>query len=180
MYKLLPEEERVKVAHEYALRRAALWLIAFILIGAVALSGLLPSYLLTRARRDEVLARLSVVGAKEESAESVAAATWLKKARIELETLEPKLDSDRISVLFEEVIRDKPAGIRLTNISYNKSANKASFALSGVASDRQALLSFESILQDSEAFSDVALPVSNLAKDKDLSFQIKLMPKLKP
>jgi len=46
MFKLLTEEERRKVVHEYALRRTIVMFLALILVLVVGIIGFLPSYIL--------------------------------------------------------------------------------------------------------------------------------------
>ena len=57
MFKLLTEEEKYKVAHEYAVRRVIVVLFALVLVVAVGIIGLLPSYVLSNARYNEAFER---------------------------------------------------------------------------------------------------------------------------
>lgn len=177
MYKLLPEVAREKVRREYLLRRAVVMVTAFIVVLIVTIVGLFPSYMLSKARQDEARERARLIGLAKPSGETEELDKWLSQINLKLKTLNPKLDQDRPSLLLTQVIEKKGSGIRITRFNWVKIEGKNELSVSGVARDRQSLLSFESRLNNSQLFSTVALPVSNLAKDRDISFEIKLTSK---
>lgn len=176
MLKLLTEEERKKVAHEYHSRRAAVIIVALVSILIVGIIGLLPSYILSSTRYKEALEWDRVVdnsSLKEDEAELQA---WLAETNRRLTALSPKLDVDRPSDFIKKVLGQKVSGISITNFSWGKVSGKVTLSVSGEASSRQALVAFKDRLSASGYFSDVTLPVSDLAKDKEISFQIKFSP----
>lgn len=175
MYKLLPPETREKVKGEYLLRRTAVVVAAFVFLEVVALVGLFPSFVLSKAIQREVSEKAAVSGSVP--AESLL--PWLEELNLKLKALNPKLDQDRPSSDLAKALSRKGSGITLENISWTKSAEATTLALSGTAADRQSLLSLQSRLNGSNDFSAVSLPVSNLAKDKNISFEIKLVIKKK-
>ena len=174
MYKLLTEEEKVKVTSEYNLRRLAVIIFALCLVIIVTIVGFLPSYLLSVTRESAALDRTKILETIEphnkEELES-----WLKKINTELKTLSPKLDTDRPSEFFESILKEKSAGIKVSNLLWEKQEVLV-LTVEGVARTRQALINFETKLKQSGKFKEVALPISNLAKDEDIKFQIKLTP----
>ena len=95
---------------------------------------------------------------------------------LKLATLAPALDTDRPSEVIEKVILEKSSGIRLMSFSWIEKEGKHSLTVSGVASDRQALLAFQTQLNSAEEFSKITLPVSDLAKDKNIPFRMNLVP----
>jgi len=176
MLKLLTEEEREKVSHEYHLRRAIVIIMALVSILVIGIIGLLPSYILSDLRYKEAFEWDRVVdnsSLKENEAELQA---WLAETNKRLEALSPKLDVDRPSDFIKKVLEQKISGISITNFSWGKVAGKVVLSVSGEASNRQALVAFKDRLSASGYFSNVALPVSDLAKDKEISFQIKFSP----
>jgi hypothetical protein len=175
MYKLLPEKARENVRREYLLRRTVVMLAATILVLVVAMVGLFPSYVLSKAEQKEVLEGVKSVGLSDFGSAGDDIDTWLTQINLKLKVLSPRLDEDRPSLAILEVISDKKSGVRLTGFNWMKSEGKTALFVTGVAEDRQALLAFETKLNDSGAFSAVTLPVSNLAKDKDINFEIKLV-----
>ncbi len=173
MYKLLPETAREKVRGEYLLRRTVVMVSALILVLVVTMVGLFPSYVLSKARQKEVSEKaLFPEPTDSESADDLD--KWLADINLKLKVLSPKLDADRPSLLMLEVINVKGSGVRLTGFNWVKMEGSGTLSVTGVAQDRQSLLSFETKLKDSGQFSSVALPVSNLAKDRDINFELKL------
>ena len=179
MYKLLTEEQKKKVAREYFVRRLIVAVWALIVVTIIGMSGLFPSYVLSDARQREVSERLRILGELELSKEDQALKTWLTQFNLKLKILSPRFDNQRPSLLIERVIGTKIAGIRLTSFDWVVENNIATLSVGGVAADRQSLISFEQKLE-SEGLGEVALPVSNLAKDRDIDFRVTLTPSKKP
>ena len=176
MLKLLTEEERGKVSREYHLRRAAVIVVALVSILVIGIIGLLPSYILSNTRHKEALEWDRVVDNSSLKEDEKALQAWLTETNRRLTTLSPKLDVDRPSNFVKKVLEQKISGISITHFSWGKVAGKVVLSVSGEASNRQALVAFKDRLSASGYFSDVALPVSDLAKDKEISFQIKFLP----
>ena len=174
MFKLLTEEERQKVAREYAVRRAIVTLSALILVFVVGIIGLLPSYVLSNARQHEVLERTRIMGDVGQRGDEAELQTWFVNVNRELRVLSPKFDTDRPSNFIKQIIDEKVLGIRLTGFSWTKVKDKITLSVGGVARDRQTLITFEDSINASGNFAEVTLPISNLAQDKDIDFQIKL------
>lgn len=175
MYKLLTEEQKKKIQAEYRLRLVviALWsLIAVIVIGMVSL---FPSYILTKARYNELTERLAILEQTGLSFEDKEVQLWLNQMNQKLKLLSPKFDKDRPSVFIEEALRARVAGIRVTSLGWKREANGEIITLTGTASDRQSLINFENKLDKLGNFGDVSLPISNLAKDKDIDFEVELV-----
>jgi hypothetical protein len=178
MYKLLPEEERMKVAGEYYRRRWVVGILVFIVVIIISMVGLFPSYVLSSARQREVAERIRGMGGPGLDEDGAELRSWLTDLNQKLRLLSPKLDKDKTSPILEEVITRKVAGVRITRFDWNKDGETTTLMVSGTASDRQALIAFEGSLNASGRFGTVSLPVSNLARDKDIGFQVKLS--LKP
>jgi len=177
MFKLLTEKGRQKMIHEYVMRRTAVILLAIIFVLTVGIIGLLPSYMLSNVRNDETREWVNIinrsVGLEENEGELQA---WLLETNRRLRTLSPKLDVDRPTDFIGQILEQRIDNISIENFSWTKTGDKATFLIAGVASDRQALVTFENKLSSSGYFSNVTLPLSDLAKDKDVDFQIKLSP----
>lgn len=174
MYKLLPPTAQEKVKREYLLRRAVTMVAALVLVEIVTLVGLFPSYVLSEARQEE--AREKAALARDSGGVSTQGLrAWIDALNLKLKTLNPKSDTDRPSEDFFRILEQKGAGVRLTGFRWLKANGQTELSVSGVARDRQSLLAWESSLKNSGDFTNVALPVSNLAKDKDIGFEFKLV-----
>lgn len=176
MFKLLTEEERQKVAHEYAMRRSIVMLGAFILVLVVGMAGLFPSYVLSSIRYNEALERTKVTSGDQQRNDDLSLQIWLKETNRKLQLLSPVPDIDRPSNFIKKVLDQRDVGIAVTGFSLIKTKDKTMLAVNGVAANRQSLITFENNLRSSGDFAEVVSPISNLAKDKDIDFQIRFSP----
>ena len=175
MLKLLTEEEKVKVMREYVLRRAVVIVSALILVVIVGMVGLFPSYILSSAHQNELKERVKVMEELKLVPTEESPQVWLNELNLKLKLLSPSVDLDRPTEFVVMVLEQRMPGIRITGFKWSK--KDVQLSVSGIASDRQSLLTFENRLNASGKFSEVVLPVSNLAKDRDIAFQVKLSPK---
>ena len=104
MFKLLTEEAIQKVSLEYGRRRAILILFALVLVLTVTIIGLLPSYVLSTIRAREVEERTHITNSMKSRGDEAELYAWLTKTNLALQTLSPKLDTDRPSELIYEII----------------------------------------------------------------------------
>ncbi|MDO8589926.1 MAG: pilus assembly protein PilM [bacterium] len=178
MFKLLTEEGGHKVAHKYAMHRAVVMLSAFIFVLVAGIIGLLPSYVLSNARQNEALERTRIMNSAGQIDNESVLQAWLKEMNRKLRILSPALDMDRPSAFIERVLDQKATGVRVTGFSWIRAKDKVTLSVNGITLDRQALITFEDRINSSGYFSEVTLPISNLAKDKDIDFQIKFSPAL--
>ncbi len=176
MFKLLTEPEAKKVAREYARRRGVVILAGLILVLVIGIAGLLPSFVLLNVRENEVLERVRITDTLEPKAGGPDVEVWLSLTNRRLALLSPELDTDRPSVSIGQILEQKVPGIRLTGISWIKADDKVAISVAGISRDRQTLVTFENRISTSGYFSDVTLPISDFAKDRDISFQIKFSP----
>lgn len=151
---------------------------ASILLGAAFVVGmvmLLPSYFLAKS----VMVN---TGPQSYSGEE----PWIEEM-LELPlTINNKLQFFRVhgrqiaaSTAIMDMAEHRTAGIFLNAISFERQGvwqEKAGILvkISGVASSRSNLIDFEAALNNSEMFSAVSLPVSDLAKDRNLPFSVTL------
>lgn len=78
----------------------------------------------------------------------------------------------------EEISKITPSGIYLTNLSYQTTKNQ--ITLNGWANERENLLGFQKLLEESSFFKEVKAPLANLVKQKDINFSFTLKPVLQP
>ena len=175
MFKLLTEEGREKVKHEYATRRAVVLLSALTLVLVAAIIGLLPSYLASNARQKAVLERTRIISSAGKRGDELELQAWLRETNRKLLLLSPGLDTERPSDFIKKILDQKIPGIRVTGFSWLKTKNLITLSINGVALDRQTLVAFESRINSSGYFSEVTLPISNLARDRNIDFQIKFL-----
>lgn len=177
MFKLLTEEQKKRMAQEYALRRwvIVLWAAAAVII--IGMVGLFPSYLLSRVRHEEMKDRLSMAGGSALTEEERELKTWVEGVNRKLKFLNAKQDGIRPSAFINDALTERIVGVKIKSIEWKLEGGREALVLSGESKDRQTLVSFESALKESGKFGEVVLPISNLAKDKDIGFEVKLFRK---
>ena len=74
------------------------------------------------------------------------------------------------SMLLDEIMRLVPDNVILTSIKINKAGLNIIF--NGRALNRDQLLIFKEGLEDSESFTDIVLPISNILKKDNIDFEI--------
>ena len=97
MFKLLTEEEGQKVSREYVARRIIVLLVVLIQVATLGIICLMPSYILSNARQNEMRERVMIMGGAKQRGDEVALQDWLAKINLQLQTVSPKLDTDRPS-----------------------------------------------------------------------------------
>jgi hypothetical protein len=183
MFKLLTEEHGQKVEHEYYVRRIIAVLGSLIMVLVLSIIGLLPSYLLSENRQLEVEDHVATLSGEGLMGDEDYLKGWLDKTNQRLDVMAPSLDVDRPSNFVTEVLDRKTDGIRITGFSWSKESQvkvkvkgRTSLSVAGIAENRQALILFRDSVDISEKFSDIILPISDLAQDKDIVFQITFYP----
>ena len=115
--------------------------------------------------------------------ETPASDTQLLSLPVEIETKSRFLQNYNSSVKvmdsFVEVVKFLPEEVKLDSINFMRGQSfdnkkSASMRVSGVASNREMLISFSNALKNSGKFSNVEVPVSSLTKDKDLPFTMNI------
>lgn len=171
MINLIPSNAKKSITLEYWIRVCTAWFFLWstaLLFGVVAL---IPAFLLINI---QVSVFESSAKIAQESVESYAQVT----KSLETSTSQAKLIVDARSVpvindyisLFESL---QGPSIELTKITINRSDKGIEpVSLAGTAFDRESLAAFRDRLLADPAVTAVDLPISNLAKDKDIQFTL--------
>ncbi len=173
MRNLLTDQTKHRLRAKYL---NSLFFIMFLLLSTAIIIGagaLVPSYLLSQSRKSVVENKANLVKKGLKQREPELSTEALKFARSEIgllsESKGEKLFSDRLRRILEK----KPPGISITSFSYVAGSDEeGSLNISGTALSREDLLSLERGLKNEPDFTSVVLPVSNLAKEKDISFSL--------
>lgn len=176
MINLLPEKEKKYIQKEYVLRVVGVFLSGFtasIITGAILLS---PSYFLSRAKENEIEYRFAIMQESEEVSEEAEIKKAFSETMEKLSALDTQIQTPLYEI-FSAVLLHKPDGVVLEGMELKRGAqgDSSSVEIAGTALTRDDLLSFSRILEESEFFTEVVLPVSNLAHDRDISFTLDLI-----
>ena len=171
MANLVPQLAKKRIAFEYWVRVLTawflLWAVAFVIGGVL----LFPVYIFTKT---QVAVHAESASAAEESVvdyETVSAE--LKQANIQaqlvIEDARKTRASDYVS-LFNSL---EGQGVVITELNFSKNKTIVEpIRLTGIATDREALAAFRERLLAPPAIATVNLPISSLAKESDITFNM--------
>lgn len=172
MINLLPKSAKKNIVIEYWIRVITVWLLLFSLVSVLCLLFLLPTYVLVNSQVS--VYRDSANEATQKIADFENVAADLVQASQQAKTIVDESDQSYLSdhiYIFESL---QEPGIELSAIKISRTADNkiAPVTLDGIAVDRQRLADFRDRLLRQEMVEAVDFPISNLAKDRDISFSI--------
>ncbi|MAG12720.1 hypothetical protein CL630_02795 [bacterium] len=179
MVNLLPTGEKLRIRKIYKARLLISALVFSFVVGAVGAAALLPAFFWSFVKDREARQRLVVVEQvisieeRKNIRESVADAN--QKIVLLAET---KGKISPIHEIIETILARKTSGIALTAFfSEQKSVDgkERAMTLSGISQNRSTLLFFVNELREEDIFTEVNVPVSNFAKNRDIPFSISIL-----
>lgn len=173
MFNLLPEADKKNVLKEYSMRRAVVILLFLLVAGLIALVTALPSKLLSSSKFKGVQKQIEVSKTIAILNEEAKLTSSLSLVNSKLTALKDAGGSSIVD-LIERIIVKKGQSIKIRGISYIRNVDKSTISLSGVTQNRESLLNFVKSLKTEPLWSEVNLPVSNFAKEKDAEFTIEI------
>ncbi len=176
MFNLLPEKEKKELFREYRLRRGILWLSVAFLLGVLFCIFLIPSFLISSSKGDEVERRIESVRQSTIFEETDVLNQRLTTASLKIKTFENFSISPPIHDVFEKVTEMRGSDIRIRGLQYRKSEDPraAMILVAGVARDRNSLRDFVKELEQHENFARVNLPVASFAREQNLDFSLEI------
>lgn len=176
MFSLLPQNEKHTILKEYNTRRNILIAMFVFALGAISVVALIPAYLLSTVKINEVQNELKRVGGSVAFQESDDLNKILIDTNAKLASLKVSKDQVYVSDLIEKVIAKRDISIRINGIMFKRGAPGAMsvITLTGVAHNRESLSAFVQELKSLPLFTSVDLPVSSFAKDRNAEFSIQI------
>ena len=177
MRNLLPAEHRKRVTVEYRLRVAVVVLSLTLVVIIVGIVLLIPSYFLSRSKKDPASEQSALIARSIEFRESEASVELLKKARDRLLLLADSNKQMSLTSIIRTLTEEKGIGVTIGAFSYAQEDKIGTLTIVGKALRRDNLLAFKEALDQSSYFSSVSLPISDLAKSRDIEFTLTLKTK---
>ena len=175
MFNLLPDNLKEKIKKEYKTRLLVVVLLFGLFIQILFLVFIFPSWVLSLYREKEDIVQLDKINQSALSKETETVTSVIKSMNIKLDILDKTLKYPEAINLIDIILSKKTPLIRLNNLVYTSSSQSGTtILLRGISDTRDSLVSFEKNLEQSGHFKTVDLPVSNLAKDRDIIFSINL------
>jgi Tfp pilus assembly protein PilN len=172
MFTLLPKDTRAEVESEYRKRVLA---VAFGLTALAMLAGAIgavPAYVNIRINDQTARAKAAVAVTNDTQTVSTLE-KQVKDIGVKIAALKDA-NSQKTLISIMDLIGERiTPGISISNISL-KRTDTGSITLAGTAATRDALVTFSKSLQGEPSFSGISLPISSLAKSRDISFSISI------
>lgn len=174
MINLLPPERKNQLEREYTFRIGTIYIFFFIFALVISAVALLPTYFFAHEKESTVQAQVSALQTTTQSNEITQIKTDLLSVKERMQSLIVNGEQMPFYQVVDTLASHVTPSIMITNISYTRGDGKTptSLSLGGTAATREALTSFSQALKDDGLFENVILPVSSLAKDKDIEFHI--------
>ncbi len=174
MFNLLPEIEKKQIMSEYNIRRTIVALIFLFIAGLFSVISIIPSFILSSFKISQVSEDILAIQQSDIFREEAELMASLSNTNSKISTLLPKEQNIYIADLFDKLLSHRTSNIRINGIAYRASETGGSVAVNGVAQSRENLSSFVEDLRKNPLFTEVNLPVSNFAKDRNADFTLNI------
>ncbi len=144
----------------------------------VGIASLIPAYIYSYSQEKDALDRLVVLQKNREQKGTDTVIKELKQSNEVISKLKGHKDSVVFSKIITHVIDHKVSGLTINSFDVSSIGPAASstvqIILQGKALARESLIQFKNTLESDPLISKVELPVSDLAKSKDISYSLKV------
>lgn len=175
MINLIPPEGYKMMKREYLLRVGAVYCFLFSVVCVLLGIALVPMYVLVRAEINEV----SLEAVREQGTAEVlknADATIAVTNNV-LSQLSAKENTFLVSTAIDEIQKLAPEGVTFATFYIDGAKDGAGkIQVQGASPTREKLALLKTALEASEMFQTVEVPISDLARDVNLSFTITIFP----
>jgi hypothetical protein len=178
MINLLPHDEKKVIDREYRIRRAIVLLGGLIGCVCAALALLGVSLVLAWFKSNDSLAEIEAIK-KDTAKEDAAVTLQLNTAREYVSILQQGTSTPiMLSEAVGYIVAQKSSGIAVSAVSYTlQGENTVSLSVQGLARNRKALSDFTEGLRKERGVVSLDVPVSNFAKDSNISFSFTMVAK---
>jgi hypothetical protein len=177
MANLITEKQHKSLRLEYQIRLGAMALLIIALLGVIFLAYVIPYYISVKKNDLVVSEQFKSVISIENKENTSESATWVvTKTLDELKAVDLYGKNTLVpSESFAKVIGHKNQNIRITrlNFSLNK-AGQGQILVNGIAKNRDGLVTFVEDLKAKGGYTSVESPISDLAKDSNITFTVSL------
>lgn len=176
MINLIPPHARKRVVVEYWLRAVSVWALLFGITSALLTVSTIPLHVSIDSQREAYSLRSEE--AMDSTEKLVASQTVIKQTNEVARMLASSADPERFSAYINELEKLTNEDVQINEIRLERTKELAvgDISVVGFATTREALAAFRTRIEANEWFESVELPFSNLAKDEDVLFSIKVTP----
>ncbi len=175
MFNLLPKNLRDRIKKEYKLRLTIVSIISVIFIQVCFLVFVFPSWLSSYYKEKDFFLKNEEMSQFLSTLDIASTTSYIKLVNTKLTTIDKSLDYPKLIPIIDDVLSKKISGIKIDSIYFAvNNENTAVLNINGIGSTRESLVSFAEKLKETSYFKNVNLPISNLAKDKNIDFTISI------
>lgn len=176
-YTLLPEKEIKTLKREYRLRLFIFFFFFMSCAVLVGIASIIPAFLLSFSQEKDALNHVKAIekSRKEKGIDSIV--KELSGGSVILKKLNDNSNGRIYSKMIFQIINDKPNGLTINSFDIASTKNATSsivVVIQGKAPTRELLVNFKDKLESDPLVTKVELPVSDLAKNKDISYSMKV------
>lgn len=178
-YTLLPSQELRLLKKEYRIRVTIYMMFFLSFVILLGICALLPAYIYSYSQERALLARLGEL----QKSRASRGADEIKKELSDSTELINRLKNHKSPIVYSslvsQVIGYKTSGVGIKSISVKVENPQATttqvvIIVQGVAGSRESLIQFRDRLEADPLVTKVELPISDLAKSKNISYSIKI------
>lgn len=172
-YTFLPQTERNKLKKEYRVR--ALVVLLFVLSVSVLMGvvSLFPTYINSRIVEKQELAKIADINKTNDSNGLEAVKKQLDADNVFLVNAETTNTASTFYPIIKDIIIAK-GSVKINSIAItNVSTTTIDFVIQGFSTNREGLIGYKNRLETSMSGSVADLPLSDLAKNRDIQFSLK-------
>ena len=182
---VLPDKEKRILRKEYWMRFFTMLLNLIALASVVATLLLFPSYFLSQSKENLVENKLEVFNKENPNLTNSNMDKITSDINSKLEILDKAETSYQINdKVLNNILSSRTSGITFSQILFNKKVIKTSkvaktenlpvLEIHGIATNRDSLRNFKTVLDNNPNFAEVNLPISNFLEKSDLIFIISI------
>ncbi len=179
MINLIPNEEKKRMLRGFYYRAIVVFILGLSFAVFTSVVAISPAYFLSTVKKNLTVDKLEELTKEEvptidQATERVIADLNHKLSVVENARLNNFFVSENV---INAIILRKLRDIKIYQISYNTQIDSgAEIIIRGMAPSRERLLLFRRALEDSSAFKEVDLPISNFVRGSNIEFSINLKP----
>jgi len=178
MHTYLPTDQKKELRRAYIMRVIVVTGMMLLAVVIAAIIFLLPSYFATYSERIQSSAGLELVrsrGVATETKEIEAQVRLLRDMTVRFSEGADKIPVTKaLSLAYSSIV----PGIKITDFEFSYTASSTvDMRIQGLAQTRDALINFKKKVETNEQIKKVELPVSDLAKSKEITFSMKIQSK---
>ncbi len=174
MVNLLTVSEKKQILKEYKIRLVIVLLFASAVLIVIATIFLIPPYVMSITKYDNMSSRLEIEKKKiSDMSGDEDPIKITKDVNNKLKILnEIKSTLPNPYSITTIIIKNKPTGLLIDAILYDRDKDKEKITINGVAKNRETLLLFLRSMDAESEFTDVKLPISSFVKGENINFSL--------